>query len=409
MKKKKLLERVNCIIDTDPGVDDSAAFVLSLYDDIMNIRLITTVNGNLDVDIVTRNALHLLEVFNRTDIPLAKGAEKPMKRPVQHAIFAHKENGMGNYTPPKTVKTQPIKQSAVDAMYETIKQFKNNIEIIMQGPTTNIGQLFTKYPEVKSWINHIYYEGCAAWDSKLEGSWKNYRSFNASSDPEALKIMIESGIPITMIPSRMGRDLAHFTEEEVNTMGELNDVGRWIKELYTGYWEHNYKDRRVATNDTCAVLAMRFPELFKTKRAFVEVDVGDELPGKTTFTFSKKGNIEYAYKVNRKKFHALYFTAIKKLTRFDLTKYLEASRLAKEEKLKQEQTKATETATKPVTKTNKPKTNAKTTTKPIAKNTVKKVATKNTSNSKATTKTKTSTVKTKSDSKTSTTKAKNKT
>ena len=405
MKKKNLLERVNCIIDTDPGVDDSAAFVLSLYDDIMNIRLITTVNGNLDVDIVTRNALHLLEMFNRTDIPLAKGAARPMKRPVQHAIFAHKENGMGNYTPPKTVKTQPIKQSAVDAMYETIKQFKNNIEIIMQGPTTNIGELFTKYPEVKGWINHIYYEGCAAWDSKLEGNWKNYRSFNASSDPEALKIMLESGIPITMIPSRMGRDLAYFTEEEVNAMGEINDVGRWIKEMYTGYWEPNYKHRRVATNDTCAVLAMRFPELFKVKRAFVEVDVGDELPGKTTFTFSKKGNIEYAYKVNRKKFHALYFNAIRKLTRFDLTKQLEASALAKEEKLKQEQNKANNAATEKVAKVSK----TKTTAKQPAKATTKKVAAAK-STAKTTTKakstTKTSTTKTSTTKSSKTTKAK---
>lgn len=389
MKKKKLLERVNCILDTDPGVDDSAAFILSLYDDIMNIRLITTVNGNLDVDIVTRNALHLLEMLNRTDIPLAKGAAKPMKRPVQHAIFAHKENGMGKYTPPKTVKTKPIKQSAVDAMYETIKQFKNNIEIIMQGPATNVGMLFTKYPEVKEWINHIYYEGCAAWDSKLEGSWKNYRSFNASSDPDALKLVIESGIPLTMVPSRMGRDLAYFTEAEVNAMGEMNDVGKFIHEMYTGYWEHNYKDRRIATNDTCAVLAMRFPELFKTKRAFVEIDTGDETPGKTVFNFNKKGNIEYCYKVNKKKFHELYFSAIKKLTRFDLTKYLEASAKANEEAAKKEEQTTTATTKNKTTKVSKSKT---TTTKTVAKTkSAAKPAVK-----KASTSTKTASSKTKS-------------
>ena len=327
-------DRINCIIDTDPGVDDSAAFALSLYDDIMDIRLITTVNGNLDVDIVTRNALHILEMFKRTDIPVAKGAARPMIRPVKHAMEVHKEHGMGGYFPPKTVKTQALNMSAVDAMYETIKKYKNNICLIMQGPTTNVGELFTKYPEVKLMINHIYYEGCAAWGSKIEKRWKNYTSFNASCDPEALQIMLDSGIPITMCPSRMGRDLAHFTEEEVYSMRNINDVGKWLYEMYSGYWERNYKDRRAATNDTCAVLAMRFPKLFKYKRATVFVDTGNDTPGRTVFKWNKKGNVQYAYSVNRKKFHKLYFSAISKYSMFDLRDYLNASAKAKIEEAK---------------------------------------------------------------------------
>ena len=378
MKNKPWKQRMNCIIDTDPGVDDAAAFALSLYDDVMDIRLITTVNGNLDVDVVTRNALHILEMFKRTEIPVVKGASKPMVRPIKHAMEVHKEHGMGGYIPPKTVKTKPINKSAVDAMYETIKQYKNNICLILQGPTTNVGELFTKYPEVKLMINHIYYEGCAAWDSKYEKNWKNYISFNASCDPDALKIVVESGIPVTMCPSRMGRELAHFTEEEVYKMREFNDVGKWLYEMYGGYWERNYKDRRAATNDTCAVLAMRFPKLFKLKRATVTVDTGDETPGKTVFKWNRKGNVEYAYAVNRKKFHQLYFNAISKLNMFNLTEYLDASNKAK---IKEEENKQLLEGKVVKPKTTKKQSN-KTSVKPSNKKDVNKNSTTKTNSKK---------------------------
>lgn len=308
-------QKIICIIDTDPGVDDAAAVILSLYDDLMDIRLLTSVNGNLDTNTVTRNLLHLLEKFNRPDIYVAKGAERPMKREPKDAIFIHQKDGMGNYTPPATTKLKPMKYSAVAAMYDMVKRYQGNIAIIGLGPSTNIGELILKHPDVVGMISHIYLEGCAAYGDKIEGKWKNYISFNCSSDPEALKIVMESGIPITIVASRMGRELANFTEEEVYKIRDINDTGRFIYQMYSGYWEPAYEDRRIATNDTCGVLAMRFPKLFKTKKAFVEVDL-DEKPGRTIFHWNKKGNVEYVYKVNRKKLHKYYFSAVKKLDRF---------------------------------------------------------------------------------------------
>ncbi|MBR2969898.1 MAG: nucleoside hydrolase [Clostridia bacterium] len=315
IKKKKAVNKINCIIDTDPGVDDTAAIVLSLVDDIMDIRLITTVCGNLDIDTVTRNALHVLEKFNRTDIPVAKGASKAMYRVSPDATFIHQKDGMGGYIPPETVSTKPIEQDAVEAMYETVKKYANNICLIALGPHTNLGTLISRHPDVVDMISHIYAEGYSPYGWKSEGKWTNYISFNASSDPEALKIVVESGIPVTMVPSRMGRELANFTEDEVYKIRDINDVGRFIAEMYCGYWEHNYPDRRIATNDTCACLIMRFPELFKTKRARFVVDT-DEAPGKTTIKYDKKGNVDFVYKVNKKKFHKLYFNAVEKMGQY---------------------------------------------------------------------------------------------
>ena len=130
-----------------------------------------------------------------------------------------------------------------------------------------------------------------------------------------MKIVMESGIPITIIPSRMGRELANFNEKEVFEIRELNDVGKFFFEMYNQYWEHNYEDRRIATNDTCAVLALREPKLFKTKKAKVTVNTTD-MYGRTDFEFTKKGHINYAYKLNKKKMHECFFRAIKKLDMF---------------------------------------------------------------------------------------------
>ncbi len=308
-------KKINCIIDCDPGVDDSVAISLSLYDRILNIKLITTVNGNLDIDIVTRNLLHILEKFNKTDIPVAKGAEKAMGKSMPNAAFIHQNRGMGGYVPPEKTKKQPIDSSAVEAMYEVIKKHPKDISIIMLGPHTNVGALIKKHPDVVDMVNHIYCEGCSAYGNRIEKNWKDYISFNASFDAVAMKIVMESGIPITIVPSRMGRDLANFNEKEVFEIRDLNDVGRFFFEMYNQYWEHNYEDRRIATNDTCAVLAVREPNLFKTKKAKVHVNTTD-MYGRTDFEFTKKGHVNYVYKINKKKMHECFFRAIKKLNHF---------------------------------------------------------------------------------------------
>lgn len=315
----KELKKINCIIDTDPGVDDTVAVSLSLYDAVMDIKLITTVSGNLDLNTVTRNILHVLEKFERADIPVAMGAVAPMGQSMPNASFIHQKSGLGGYNPPKTIKTKPIEKPAVEAMYEVIKQNPKDISIIALGPHTNVAELIKTHPDVVQLISHIYCEGCAPFGLKGQGRWVDYISFNASFDAEAMKIVMESGIPITIIPSRMGRELANFTEMEVFKIRELNDVGKFFFEMYSEYWEHNYEDRRIATNDTCAVLALREPKLFKTKKAIVNVNTTD-MYGRTDFEFTKKGHVNFVYKVNKKKMHECFFKAIKKLDRFKFYK-----------------------------------------------------------------------------------------
>ena len=150
------MEKQKVIIDTDPGVDDSAAIILSLYDEKLDIVLISTVSGNVGIDMTTRNALHLLELFKRTDIPLVRGAARPMVREPKNATYMHQKFGMGGYVPPETVALKPVSDDVVEQLYEAIKKNKNDISLIVLGPQTNIGNLITKHPDVVGMISHIY-------------------------------------------------------------------------------------------------------------------------------------------------------------------------------------------------------------------------------------------------------------
>ena len=311
-------EKLKCIIDTDPGVDDAVAIALSLYDDYMEIPLITTVSGNRDIDTVTNNCIYVLEKFKRQDIPVAKGATKPLVRPRKDASFIHQKSGLGGVNPPDVLETKPIKEDAVEAMYKVVCANKGNVVIIGLAPHTNIASLILKHPDVKDMITHIYTEGCSPYGWKEEGpKWFEYASFNASNDPEAVKVVLESGIPLTYIPSRVGREMAHFTEKEVAKMRDINSAGKFIAKMYSGYWEYGYPDRRVATNDTCAVLAMRNPDLFKFKRVQMTIDT-DEHPGRTYMKKDRHGNVELARSINRRKLNKFFFGGIKKLDKLNV-------------------------------------------------------------------------------------------
>lgn len=312
------MSKQKVIIDTDPGVDDSAAILLSFYDDELDIKLITTVSGNVGIDMVTKNAIHLLEIFGRTDIPLARGAAKPMCREPKDATYIHQKDGMGGYIPPETVNMKPVNKDAIEVLYETIKANANDISVIALGPHTNIGWLIKNHPDVVGMISHIYCEGCSlnGYDD-VDDRWSSHLSFNVSSDPEAFYITTHSGIPMTIVPSKAGREFANFTEQQVSDMAKINDTGKFLSTMYGGYWERNYVDKRVATNDTCAVLACRKPEFFKTEKITIDVDL-DEIPGKTTIQKVKDSNIELVVGVNKEKLHQFYFEAIKKMDNIKL-------------------------------------------------------------------------------------------
>ena len=299
-------ERYKVIIDTDPGVDDTMALVFALFNDKIDIELITTVAGNKGLDVCTRNTLHILDKYG-IKIPVAKGAKVALCRKSMDATHIHGVSGMGRYIPSRP-KQRAIRTNAVKAMYNVLMNADEPMYILAFGPHTNIAKLLLKYPDIKSKIKGIIAEGCCPYG--MDG--RTHISFNVKTDTEAYKIILESGIPLTMVPSHMGRELLHLTEEECNRIKNMNETGAFFYEMMTGYWERGFPDRRIAINDSCICIYLLYPELFNVVSTNIEVNTKDA-PGKTIMDFAIDGKHEYLVGSNRERVHELFFETLEKL------------------------------------------------------------------------------------------------
>ena len=307
----KKIEKQKLIIDTDPGVDDVAALMLALFEDRFDIKLLTTNAGNRPSEITTRNTLHLLEKYG-LDIPVCRGAEKPLCRERLDATHIHGVEGMGTYVPEEPKCLKCIEGSVEDNMFKVIKENPNEITLCLLGPQTNAGLLFKKYPEAAKLLKQIIFMGGSPYGYKKT---KPHISFNISSDPEAVDIVLQSGAKIVMVPSELGRRVTHLTYEQVMELSKMNDSGRFLLELYKEYWEPGFEDQRVATNDTCAFMYLVDPKMFKAKRGDISVDLV-ETPGKTTIDFSRHGKSLILMGANRRKSFKMIKQSIKRLDDF---------------------------------------------------------------------------------------------
>lgn len=149
------MKKYKVIIDTDPGVDDIACLVFALTDKKLDVKLVTTVSGNVRVETSTRNILHLLDMFN-IDVPVAKGEKKAMFRVSPTAEDVHSKEGMGGWIPSKTTEHKAIKESAVEAMYRVLSEGDGDIIPFVFGPHTNMGMLLTRHPDIIKKFLRLY-------------------------------------------------------------------------------------------------------------------------------------------------------------------------------------------------------------------------------------------------------------
>lgn len=287
--------RKKVIIDTDPGVDDITAILVALFNSNFDVKLITSTAGNVGIEKTTRNLLHVLEKFD-FNVLVAKGASKPLVRESKTASSVHGEEGLGKYIPKTPTKLHFV-ENAIDQMYKTILENKNDITIIELGPHTNLGLLFQKYPECENYINEIVFEGGSPYGKE---NIKPHISFNISCDPEAAKIVMNTKIIKTIIPSEMGRYITYFSPEDVNNIKNTNKTGEFLNEMFKGY-VNRYNLDIIQTNDLSAIMYMLYPEIFKTYKCDIEIDT-NLMPGKTTITENPNGLVTFVDNCDRKIF-----------------------------------------------------------------------------------------------------------
>ena len=269
------------IIDTDPGVDDSLAIFVALNSPELDVLGLTTVFGNAITSTCTENALRLLEIAKRTEVPVAEGAHLPLNGNLRGAAsFVHGENGQGNVElKPPANKTLEI--DAVTFLKNQIEVHPNEITLVPVGPLTNIANLLTNHPGIDSKIKEIVLMGGNA---QSPGNATPTAEANILNDPEAADIVFSAQCEITMV----GLDVTNnvfMSEEQVNKLGSFeNEKSKHISKInpfYFNFLKEFFQDNGMPIHDSSAVTYLVHPEYFETLCCPIKVETEGISRGKT--------------------------------------------------------------------------------------------------------------------------------
>ncbi|MEZ5366463.1 MAG: nucleoside hydrolase [Bryobacterales bacterium] len=186
------------LIDTDPGVDDALALLLAFASPELHVEAITTVAGNVGLEPATRNALLTLDVARVQNPPtVVRGAYKPLEREAVDAAHVHGEDGLGGMA---SAYGEPSRGAApgaaVDCILETIARQPGEVTVIALGPLTNLAQALLADPKAMALAERIVVMGGAL---DVPGNAGPHAEFNFFVDPEAARIVLRSGLPVTLV------------------------------------------------------------------------------------------------------------------------------------------------------------------------------------------------------------------
>ena len=246
------------VIDCDPGHDDAIAILLALASPEVELRGIVTVAGNQTVDKTTRNALKVLELVGRGDVPVVRGADAPLRRPLRTAAHVHGESGLDGPDLPEP-RAAPSPDDPAD-------WFEPGVVLVATGPLTNVARLVERGVAV----DRIVWMGGAV----AEGNITPAAEFNAYVDPEAAAIVFASGVPLTMV----GLDVTHmalFTRPHADRVRGAGRAGRVVAELsdfFQIFHERRYGFDGSPIHDAMAVAEVIDPTLLTTVHCNVEIE-----------------------------------------------------------------------------------------------------------------------------------------
>ena len=269
------------ILDCDPGMDDSMAIIMAAKSPDLDLLAVTAVNGNYPVDITSKNARKIMELLGINNIPVARGMAKPMVRESPKDPFTHGEDGQAeNYLPEPTLPL--CEKHAVDLIIDLVKENPGEITIIATAPMSNIAMAITKAPEIKPLIKEIV---------AISGAFglNKYAFFNATGDtpqsewnvyvdPEAAKIVYESGIPFVAL----GLDVAtyfdvNFTDDDIKLLEESDrKEAKFLRQAIRFNGNRGF-DAYCTVSDWMAVAYAIDPTLVETMKVRVGVETKDGL------------------------------------------------------------------------------------------------------------------------------------
>ncbi len=263
------------ILDCDPGHDDALAITLALARPELELLGITTVGGNSPLANTTRNALRVLALLDRNDVPVAAGAERALLREPWIPVEFHGASGLDGADLPEPVAL-PRPEGALALAEALVAGAGRPVTLVATAPLTNVALLLRARPRIREGIERI----CLMGGSLGEGNTTAAAEFNIWQDPEAAAIVLGSGIPISMITL----DVTHqalFLEPDVTRLEALGTrIARvWVDLLrfFAVYHRRRYGWDGSPIHDAVAVAHLADPGLVTTRPLRVDVETAGEL------------------------------------------------------------------------------------------------------------------------------------
>lgn len=303
------------IFDTDTGIDDAMAILFILRSPELALEGVTTVFGNSTVDNCTRNALAVLELGGRPDVPVARGADRPLLRAYRgHGAAIHGENGLGDVEtlPPQA---RPLGIPAAQFIVERIMASPGEMGLVAVGPLTNLALALRLEPRIAQATRQVIIMGGAA---TVGGSATAAAESNVYNDPEAASIVFSAGWPLTMV----GLDVTTQVTMDENYLAcleaahtPLTDFIVAVAAFYSQSYLRRYGIRGFFVHDSSAVAYAIEPTLFETKMLHVVIDTTDgPNSGRTTADLrphpAQEPNVNVCLGVNQARLLRLYFDRI---------------------------------------------------------------------------------------------------
>jgi inosine-uridine nucleoside N-ribohydrolase len=305
------------ILDVDPGHDDAVALMLACGHPDLDLLAVTTVAGNVSLEKTTRNALRVLSLVGRTDVPVGAGASEPLERTLHTAEDIHGKSGLDGPEEIPEAIFESDERGAVALIAETLRASPEPVTLVPVGPLTNIATFLREHPDLKYRIAHISLMG----GSMGHGNTTPAAEFNIYVDPEAAREVFESGLPITM----SGLDVTHQAgagpeeREQLRATGRVGSVVAGFLDFFATTYERVFGFDAPPLHDPVAVAAVLEPGLLKTRPMRVDIECESDLTrGETVCDFygitGKTPNAEVGVELDREGFFRLLEAVFRKGT-----------------------------------------------------------------------------------------------
>ncbi len=304
------------ILDVDPGHDDAIAMMLACGAPELDVCAITSVAGNVSLEKTTRNALKVLSFVGRTDVPVGAGAAAPLARVLRTAEHIHGESGLDGADLPEPVLV-PDGRDAVRLMADVVGESPEPVTLIPVGPLTNVANFLEEHPRLRQNIRRVVLMG----GSIGPGNVTPAAEFNVYVDPEAARVVFESGLPTTMVGLDVTRE-ATAGPEELERLRSLGRAGEVAAGLATYYYARAYRRTyglaAPPIHDAVAVAAVVEPAILQTRSMRVDVECEGVLTrGETVCdVYGVTGgspNAEVAVGLDREAFFEILFRSLEEI------------------------------------------------------------------------------------------------